>query len=254
MDAQGASRDRREPFLNAPAGVVWAIALLAAIHAGLEFLDEGDRDWWKIAMAFIPIRYVGGAPELPGGAGAAIWTFVTHQFIHADWAHLGLNSAWLLAFGGAVATRIGVLRFTLLGIASGIAGACLFLALRWGELTPMAGASGAVSGLMAGSFRFFFPAIDRGGIDAFRESPMSIPRMSIAATLRDRRVRAMVIFFLAINAVSAVAAPLFTSAGGIAWEAHIGGFAFGLLAFAWFDPWRPEMMAEFDAPFRPRLH
>jgi membrane associated rhomboid family serine protease len=253
-DSEGAPHGRHEPILNAPAGVVWAIALLVGIHAGLELLDEGSRDWWKLAAAFIPVRYTGSALELPGGSGAAVWSFVTHQFIHADWAHVGLNCAWLLAFGGAVATRIGILRFTLLGIASGIAGACLFLALRWGELTPMAGASGAVSGLMAGSFRFFFAAIDRGGLGAFREAPMSIPRMSIAATLGDGRVRTMVIFFLVINAVTAVAAPLFTSAGGIAWEAHIGGFAFGLLAFAWFDPWRPALMRQYEDPFRPTLH
>jgi membrane associated rhomboid family serine protease len=253
-DESRAPHAAREPILNAPAGIVWAIALLVGIHAGLDYLDEGDREWWKLAMALIPIRYVGAASELPGGTGAMVWSFVTHQFIHADWTHVGLNCAWLLAFGGAVATRVGIARFTILGIASGVAGAALFLAFRWGELTPMAGASGAVSGLMGAAFRFFFVAIDRGGLAAFRGEPMAIPRMSVRATLADSRVRTMVVFFLVINFVTALAAPLFTSAGGIAWEAHLGGFLFGLLAFAAFDPWHPAMVRPDDAPVGPTLH
>ena len=43
------------------------------------------------------------ADELPGGRIAAVTSFITHQFVHGDLAHLGINSAWLLAFGTPVA-------------------------------------------------------------------------------------------------------------------------------------------------------
>lgn len=241
-------------MLNAPAGVLWAIGLVVAIHAALELTSEGTRDWLKLAFAFIPARYSGSALELPGGTAASGWSFVTHQLVHADWAHIGLNCAWLLAFGGAVAARVGMVRFAGLGLASGVAGACLFLIVRWGEFTPMAGASGAVSGLMGAAFRFFFSAIDLGGLHTFRDMPRAIPRMTLSQTLADRRIQATIAFWLVLNLLTALAAPLFTSAGGIAWEAHIGGFAFGLLAFGFFDPPFPKIEPNRDEPVHPTLH
>ena len=243
-------------MLNAPAGIVWTLALLIAIHAGLDLLDDGQREWWKLALAFIPARssevgpiFAGDPPE------AAIWSFVTHQFIHADWAHVGLNCAWLLAFGGAVAARVGMVRFALLGLASGIAGACLFLLLHWNEAVPMAGASGAVSGLMGGACRFFFAALDLGGLHAFRDAPGLVPRMSLRQTFADRRIRMLLGVWVALNFATAIAAPYLTSTGGgIAWEAHLGGFVFGLFTFALFDPFPNSGPDEPDRSEPVQLH
>ena len=67
-----------------------------------------------LTFAFIPARYgtdlvVGGA--LPGGFGADLWTFFTYAFLHADLLHLGVNLAWLLPFGTALARRFGTWRY-----------------------------------------------------------------------------------------------------------------------------------------------
>ena len=48
--------------------------------------------------------------------------------------------------------------------------------------------------------------------------------------------------FVLVNFVIAVAAPLLTDAAGIAWEAHIGGFAAGLLLLGTFDAPAPVEM------------
>ena len=271
---------RPEPILNVPAGVVWAIAILIAVHVALGQLPTMPRgpdewtmpascraelgipsnrvgevkaasrhEWWQLALAFIPARYRANPPAcvwtsagvFEDPPGAAAWSFITHQLVHADWAHLAINCAWLLAFGGAIASRVGMARFALLGFASGIAGALLFLAFRWGEPTPMAGASGAVSGLMGAAFRFFFSAMDLGGLHRFREAPWLVPRLSLLETLKDRRIQMTIGFFVVINFVTALGAHYITSAGGIAWEAHLGGFFFGLLAFALFDPPPPRL-------------
>jgi membrane associated rhomboid family serine protease len=252
-------------MLNVPASVVWAIAILVGVHVALGTLSDvrtvrgvpSDREWWQYVLAFIPSRYTGDGTAFPGDPpGAAVWSFVTHQLVHADWIHLGINCAWLLAFGGAIAARIGMMRFAALGLASGIAGALLFLVLRLGELTPMAGASGAVSGLMGAAFRFFFSAMDLGGLHRFRDVPRLVPRMSLAATVRDRRAQLAVGFFIVVNALTALGAQYITSAGGIAWEAHLGGFFFGLCAFAAFDPPAPRVMPldEDRLPPPPTLH
>jgi membrane associated rhomboid family serine protease len=262
--AATAEEDRvsRQPIFNVPTGVVWAIGIVLAVHVALSLVPERQQELERQCLGFIPARYSGPPFELPNGivtylpchgTGPAVWSFITHQLVHGDWTHLALNSAWLLAFGGAVAQRVGSARFALLGFASGIAGALAFLAWRYGEPVPMVGASGAVSGLMGGAFRFFFNELDIRAA-GWRADPRLVPRMSLRQSLSDRRVMVATGVVIAINVAMAAASHLFTSAGGIAWEAHLGGFAFGLLAFRVFDPARPVPRPWPSDPESPTLH
>jgi membrane associated rhomboid family serine protease len=226
----------RERIFNGPAVVVWLLGLLVVVHGVLWLLPD---DAWSLAvetLALIPVRYTPAALDQPGNALLALTSLVTHQAVHGDVPHLVLNSAWLLAFGSAVASRIGTARFLAFAVASGVAGAIAFILLHYGERTVMVGASGALAGLMGGAFRFMFSAFDDGGPGAFHADQRQIRRMSLGELFRDRRAQLAIGFWIVINFVSAMLAPLLTSAGGIAWEAHLGGFAFGLLAFGLFDP------------------
>lgn len=164
-----------------------------------------------------------------------VWTWFTHQVVHGDLTHIIINCAWLLIFGSLIAARVGAMRFVALTVTSGIAGALLFLLVRFGENAPMVGASGAVSGLMGAAFRVLFSAIDMGGLELLRLAPRDVPRMTIREALSDRRIQSSLIVWLGMNALMAVAAPAFTSQGGIAWEAHVGGFVYGFLVFQLFD-------------------
>jgi membrane associated rhomboid family serine protease len=229
-------------MFNAPAVVVWLLGLLVAIHVGLSLLPERQWAYAIELLALIPSRYSGLADEIAGGRPAMLTSLLTHQLVHGDVAHLGINAAWLLAFGSAVARRVGSGRFLLFAGLCGIAGAVTFIALHFGENTIMVGASGALSGLMGGAFRFLFSAFDDGGPDAFRGDQTRIRRMSLAELFNDGRARLAIGFWVGINFLTALVAPWITSAGGIAWEAHLGGFLFGLLLFDYFD------VAEATAP------
>lgn len=232
----------REPIFNAPSSVIAAIAVLVSAHVLVWVLLPERQALSLLAnLAFIPYRYAHLGESL-WETGAAIWSFITHMLLHGDATHLGLNCAWLLVFGGAVAMRIGSTRFLTLSLLSGLAGALVFLLLRFGDPVPMIGASGAVSGLMGGAMRFFFPAIDRGGFDMFRQRPKNIPLATVRESLADRRMQILLAVMVAINVVMALATSSFTSADGIAWQAHLGGFLFGFLCFQFFEP-----------PGRPRL-
>lgn len=226
----------REPIFNIPPSVVVALGLLAAVHVSLQLLPTEDANWTTLALAFIPARYGGMAEELPGGREAAVASFATYQLVHADVTHLLVNGAWLLAFGGAVARRIGAARFFAFATLCGAAGAVLFLLLRWGELVPVVGASGAVSGLMAAALRFFFGAADRGDLGQLHSAPETVPLIGLAETLTNRRILTVVAIWIAINFIMALAVPTSISEGGIAWEVHLGGFVVGLLTFGAFDP------------------
>lgn len=244
----------REPIFNIPAAVTGTIAILILVQATFWWLGEADEERLKLQLAFLPIRYVHPTLGLRGDLpGAAVWSFVSHQFVHGDWTHLAMNSVWLLAFGGAVAQRIGNLRFLLLGLASGIAGALLFLVIRWGEPVPMVGASGAVSGLMGGAFRFFFNHARMREFGEPEHGAATVPRMSLRETFTDRRILTMIAVWIGINFITAAAGFLF-AAGGIAWEAHLGGFALGLLAFAAFDRRTPPTVSFDGAPERRTFH
>lgn len=225
----------REPIFNVPVAVIAVLGLLAAVHGALALLPETTDEYVVWVLAFIPARYDGLASEIPGGALAAWSSFVTHQLVHGDLTHLAINGAWLLVFGSAVARRIGPGRFLVFGLVCGIAGALTFLLVRWGEAVPMVGASGAISGLMAAGFRLLLPAIDNGDLHEMREEPRSVRLATLSECLRSRRVMFAVAAFLLVNFVIAAAAPMVTDAGGIAWEAHIGGFAAGLLLLGPFD-------------------
>jgi membrane associated rhomboid family serine protease len=88
---------------------------------------------------------------------------------------------------------------------------------------------------MGGAFRFLFSAFDDGGPEAFHGNQRKIRRMSLSELARDRRAQLAIGFWVGLNFLTALLAPWITSAGGIAWDAHLGGFAFGLLSFGLFD-------------------
>ena len=136
----------REPIFNIPAVVIGALAVFAAVYVLRAFLltDEQDLDF-LLWFAFIPARYdttvllQGG---LPGGFGAQVWTFVTYAPIHADLAHIGMNSLWFLPFGSAVARRFGPARFLMFFAVTAAAGACVVDGWQWQHAAGAPTASG----------------------------------------------------------------------------------------------------------------
>jgi membrane associated rhomboid family serine protease len=221
-------------MFNVQSSVLALLAAMVAVHLVRMGLSQDWDTWLTLALAFIPARYSGFAGMLPGGDVAAVTSFLTHAFVHGDWFHLGLNAAWLVAFGGAVANRIGTVRFLLFFAFCAVAGAATFLLFNPGAAVPVIGASGAISGLMGGTMRFLFTAVDGRGLAALREDPRSAPLMPLAQALTDKRVVLVTVVFVAAN-ILAVLGLGSMGESGIAWEAHIGGYFAGLLAFGFFD-------------------
>jgi len=226
--------NRHEPMFNLQGAVIAVLGLMVAVQIVRMVLPEAWDTWLTLALAFIPARYSGYAPLLPGGEIASVTSFLTHTLVHGDWVHLGFNAAWLVAFGGAVANRTGTVRFLLLFAFCAVIGAATFLLFNPGVLAPMVGASGAISGLMGATMRFLFTAVDGKGLAALREDPRSAPLMPLSAALVDKRVVLVTAVFLLAN-ILAVFGLGSVGVSGIAWEAHIGGYFAGLLAFGFFD-------------------
>ena len=78
-----------------------------------------------------------------------VFTFLSHQFLHGDIMHLLGNMFFLIVCGFAVEAAIGHWRFLLFYLLSGVAAGFAQVASDWNSTTPLVGASGAISGVMA---------------------------------------------------------------------------------------------------------
>lgn len=226
----------RQPIFNVPGAVLALLGIMAALHGVRTYLLSPDDDFrFLLSLAFIPGRYAGYASELPGGAWSMVTSFVTHAFVHGNATHLVLNGIWLLAFGGAIARRIGTVRFLAFFSFCAAAGAGLFLLLNWGLLAPMVGASGAVAGLMGAAMRLIMPAMAERELWKFRIAPQSLRLPSLAETLQNRQILFATAIWLGLNGLAVLGLGTENVPGTIAWEAHIGGYLTGLLFFGLFD-------------------
>jgi len=227
-----------DPILNVPRSVAGVAVLLVGVQIVRGLLPDELDLTVLLALAFIPARYSGAALELPGGYLTAVTSFVTYMIVHAGWLHLVVNLLWMLAFGSAVARRMGDAKFLLFSVLCGIAGAFTHLLFHYGDMAPVVGASAAISGQMAGALRFIFQAKRLPG----ERTPdfLSAPLMSLGQTLSDKRILGFLVFWLVLNAYFGLSAvKIAGEQGSIAWEAHIGGFLCGLLIFGAFDRGKP---------------
>ena len=234
-----------EPIFNIPGIVLATIGVLVGVHLFRMFaLSNAEDERFVLTFAFIPARYstdpsVSG--PFPGGFGADLWTFFTYAFLHADTLHIGLNLAWLIPFGTALARRFGAWRYVLFMLVTAAAGALAQLVSSPGSPAPMIGASAAVSGAMAAAMRFIFQ--QHGPLETWRDGAADgeayrIPAAPLIDVLRDVRFLLFLGVWMGLDALFGLGAVSFGVEPGqqIAWQAHIGGFFAGLLLFTAFDP------------------
>ncbi|MFX8968882.1 rhomboid family intramembrane serine protease, partial [Acinetobacter baumannii] len=84
------------------------VVVCVAVHAVRQVVSAEDNFYLTMLLAFIPARMGPTVYDLPGGILARYTAFITHLFVHGDWMHLTVNSAWLLAMGTPVARRTSI--------------------------------------------------------------------------------------------------------------------------------------------------
>ncbi len=194
----------RQPIFHAPWPVTLMVGVILIAFLGQGFLSEAA----VTSLAFAP-------PDLNSGRW---WTLFTALFIHVGWAHVLLNGGGVLAFGTPVVRAFG-------GRALGIGCALLFYlgcgvfaslghaAFHLEDPTPLAGASGAVSGLMAAAAQL-------------------IAGQGRPGPLLSRPVIGMTAAWIVVNLIVAFTGIAPGSGGApVAWDAHLAGFAAGLALF-----------------------
>jgi membrane associated rhomboid family serine protease len=152
------------------------------------------------------------------------WTLFTHMFLHGSWAHVGGNMLFLWIFGDNVEDALGHLRYALFYLLCGLVAAGLQIAMSPTSTIPMIGASGAISGVLAG-YLILYP---RSPIAVVNPIPILWLFWGLFFWLPAWFV---IIEWFVVNLWNAFqpATNGPQGGGGVAFFAHVGGFVAGLV-------------------------
>ena len=145
----------------------------------------------------------------PVDGNGSYLTVLSSMFMHGGWMHLIGNMWFLWIFGDNVEDAMGPIRFVIFYLLCGLGAAAAQAATDPTSVIPMVGASGAIGGVM-GAYALLFP---RARILCF----FIFTTLSVPAML-------MLGYWVLIQFLGSMQD---TGGGGVAFWAHIGGFAAG---------------------------
>jgi membrane associated rhomboid family serine protease len=163
-------------------------------------------------------------------ASFSVLTLFTSMFLHGGFLHVGGNMLYLWIFGDNVEDRMGHVRFLLFYLLCGVVAAVAQTFMEPGSIVPMVGASGAVAGVM-GAYFVLYPQ---------SKIVTLLPIFFFIQLIEVPAIVFLGLWFLLqfLSGVGSVAATGGASSGGIAFWAHVAGFAAGALGVLFFR--RPE--------------
>jgi len=191
-------RPWRTPYMNY-ALILINIVIFVVMYAG------GQQSMQKWSSAYML------TPSYP-----YLWQFITYAFLHGSIAHILGNMYFLYMFGNNVNDRLGHLGYLLFYLAGGVFSALghILAASMYGggAATPVLGASGAIAAV-AGAYLVLFP-----------QSLITIVYwFFIIGTMEIPALYLIIIKMIFIDNV------ISRSAANVAYDAHLGGYAFGIL-------------------------
>jgi membrane associated rhomboid family serine protease len=214
-----------------PIGTWVLMALIASVFTVTMLLPDAQR----LAVLY---RF-GFAPET-----WSVMTVFTHMFLHAGWLHVIGNLYFLWVFGRAAESEVGTARFIACYLLAGVIAVLTHAVVTIPAIADVqcVGASGAISGIMG-----VFLAV----------LPTASVRCALTISLHPHIVSVRAWVFIGVWFALQVINQKFLSdpsaGAGVAYAAHIGGFAFG-----WFAASGARllggMIAEFNAARRMAKH
>jgi membrane associated rhomboid family serine protease len=156
-------------------------------------------------------------------------TLLTSMFVHGGLLHIAGNMLYLWIFGNNVEDAMGRARFLVFYFLCGVGGALAHWMVNPLSTIPMVGASGAVSGVL-GAYLFLHP------------SARILTLVIFGWFIRVLEIPAGVVlgFWIVVQLVNGWVT-FGGQSGGVAWFAHMGGLAAGLVCLPFFKrrsvPW-----------------
>ncbi len=169
----------------------------------------------------VRLRKVRVRETLPPSPIPPILTLLTSIFLHGGWMHFLGNMWFLYIFGDNVEDRFGHVGFLFFYLACGILASLAHLFLHANSTVPTIGASGAIAGVMGAYFLLYPRAHIITLLPVF-----FIPYIVVLPASVFLGVWFLFQFFQGTAAITSI------QTTGVAWWAHIGGFAAGMF-FTW---------------------
>jgi membrane associated rhomboid family serine protease len=155
-------------------------------------------------------------------AQPATWeTAFTSMFLHGSFLHIFGNMLFLAIFGPTVEDRVGRVRFLAFYLLGGLIALAAQVAIDPGATGPTLGASGAIAAVLGG-YILLYP----------RARVLSLIFIVFFVTIVEVPALVLLGFWFLEQlyfGLAGLASPV-GGGEGVAYFAHIGGFAFGLLA------------------------
>ncbi len=191
--------------------VTW---MLVAVNVIVFLLELGGGDNFIYTWSFTPAYFT-------QNPAAFFITIFTSMFMHAGWMHLGGNMLYLLIFGDNVEDRFGHFKFLIFYILCGMAATFAQYILAPFVEIPNLGASGAIAGVLA-AYLLLMPG---GRV-----------RVLIAAWVVRLPAVLVIGAWIGLQLLSGIGtlSNMDAASGGVAYMAHIGGFAAGLILTLFF--------------------
>jgi membrane associated rhomboid family serine protease len=195
------------PSRTTPYVTVGLIVVNVLVFVYELMLPERDLDAFMLYFGLVPAAFS--------------WVAVlTSMFLHAGFTHVGFNMLFLWIFGDNVEDRMGHGRFLVFYLLCGAAAALAQTAIRPDSVVAMVGASGAIAGVM-GAYIVLYPQ---------SRIVTLLPILFFFQIIEVPAVVFLGLWFVLqlISGVGSIAAATGGEpAGGIAFWAHIAGFAAG---------------------------
>ncbi len=169
----------------------------------------------------VPLEITTGHPLTASTPSPVYLTLITAMFIHGGFLHIGGNMLFLWIFGDNVEDTLGYLPYLGFYFLCGIIAGLVQVAVDPTSTVPSIGASGAIAGVLAGYLLLFPNATVRALL--FIGPFLTFSRLSALLMI------GVWIIFQVVSGVVELTASTGTSTG-VAFWAHVGGFATGLAA------------------------
>ena len=187
----------------------------------LELLQGENLDAFVETFAFVPLRFF--HPELAGWTfSSAVVTIFTAMFLHGGLAHLLGNMLFLWIFGDNVEDALGHFRFLVFYLVAGLSATLLQAFLSPSSTIPNLGASGAIAGVL-GAYFVYYP---RARIVTIVPLFILFPVVELPAAVYLLGWFALQFWMGSVQLTRAGRAA--AAHGGVAFWAHVGGFALGV--------------------------
>jgi membrane associated rhomboid family serine protease len=171
----------------------------------------------KFGVVPLKVSYYSQASDLT--VTNTFFPFISSMFLHGGFIHLIGNMWFLWIFGDNIEDKLGHFKFIAFYFLCGIIASSVHVFFNSQSNVPCIGASGAIAGVL-GAYMVTFP----------RARVVTIVPIFVFIQIMELPAIVVLGFWFVIQFFSGVASiTASTSGAGVAWWAHIGGFAAGVI-------------------------